>query len=254
MVRKLKDTPCLDAVRQAHRQGTALYISSAASIALSAFSIPVYEIFKVGEDPYWVDGLDFLRPFGMRLAIVPHWNNSEGGAELDTRFCYMGKTRFEQLRQKLPSEVVILGIDEHTACIMDFANALVSVDGKGGVHIVRDGHIIEFVSGDTFPTGLLGADPFDLQGKGTQLPTNATVSTEMLPSPTTTLNPSIEEDSLATRIPPQLIDTLLAVRAELRSAKQWLFADKLRDALTEFGIVVEDTPNGTQWYIPEEER
>src|SRR5262249_7720459 len=127
-------------------------------------------------------------------------------------------------------------------------------DGKGGVHIVRDGHIIEFVSGDTFPMDLLGTDTFDLQGTGIQLPTNTTISTATLPSPATTLNPSIEEDSLATKIPPQLIDNLLAIRAELRSAKQWPFADKIRNALTEFGIVVEDTPNGTQWYIPDEER
>jgi cysteinyl-tRNA synthetase len=100
---------------------------------------------------------------------------------------------------------------------------------------------------------LLGADPLNPQGRDTELPINATMSTETLPSPATTLNPSIEEDSLVTRIPPQLIDTLLAVRAELRSAKQWAFADKLRNALTEFGIVVQDTPDGTRWSIPEEE-
>ena len=68
----------------------------------------------------------------------------------------------------------------------------------------------------------------------------------VLPLLATTVNPWIEEDALATKIPPQLIDTLLAIRTELRSEKQWVFADKLRDALTEFGIVVEDTPTGTR--------
>ena len=253
MVQKLKDTLYLEAIHQAHNQGGAIYISSATSIAFSAFSIPVYEIFKVGADPYWLEGLDFLGPFGIRLAIVPHWNNNEGGAELDTRFCYMGKARFEQLRKKLPPGVVILGIDEHTACIMDFAHTLVSVEGKGGVHIVRDEHIVEFSTGETFPMSLLGADAFDQQGIGIQFPINTIVSTDSLPSPVTTLNPQIEEDSLATRIPPQLIDNLLTIRAELRSAKQWMFADKLRKALTEFGIVVNDTADGTRWYIHEEE-
>lgn len=253
MIRELKDTAYLNAIHQAHYAGTAIYVSSAASIAFSALSVPVYEIFKVGVDPYWLDGLDFLGRFGMRLAIVPHWNNNEGGAELDTRFCYMGQERFEQLRKKLPSGVVMLGIDEHTACIMDFVTTLVSVDGKGGVHIVRDGHIVEFNSGQTFPMSLLGADTFDLQGIGADLLVNATMNAEMLPSPATTLNPWIEEDAWATKIPPQLIDTLLAIRAELRSAKQWALADKLRDALTEFGIVVEDTPAGTRWHIPEME-
>jgi cyanophycinase-like exopeptidase len=253
MIRELKDTSYLDAIHQVHQEGAAVYVSSAASIAFSAFSVPVYEIFKVGEDPYWLDGLDFLGRYGMRLAIVPHWNNNEGGAELDTRFCYMGKARFEQLRKKMPSGVVMLGIDEHTACIMDFAHALVSIDGKGGAHIVRDGHIVEFVSGKTFPMSLLGADPFDLQGIGSELIGIAAMSSEVLPSPATTLNPWIEEDSLANKIPPQLIDTLLAIRAELRSARQWAFADKIRNALTEFGIVVEDTSDGARWHIPETE-
>jgi len=247
MVRKLKDTPYLDVVRQVHQRGGAVYIASATAIAFSAFSIPVYEIFKVGEDPYWLEGLDFLGPLGMRLAIIPHWNNNEGGAELDTHFCYVGKERFEQLCAKLPSGVVILGIDEHTACILDFARALVSVDGKGGVHVVRDGRMVEFGSGATFPMSLLGADPFDLQCMNTRLVTTTTIRTEILPADGWSGRPA------ATSIPPQLIDTLLTIRTELRRAKQWGFADKLRDSLTAFGIVINDTPDGTRWSVSEEE-
>jgi hypothetical protein len=250
MIRELQETPYLQAFYQAHAGGTAVYVSSAASIALSAFSLPVYEIFKVGMDPYWLDGLDFLGRFGMRLAIVPHWNNSEGGAELDTRFCYMGQERFAQLRQQLPADVVILGIDEHTACIIDFVQRLVVVDGKGGVHVVRDNHLLEYASGETFPLSLLGAAPFDFAKTGAEA-TLTTAMNELLPQPAMTLNPWIEEGAVASKIPPQLIEHLLAIRAELRSAKQWAFADKLRDALTAFDIVLEDTPDGTRWHLPE---
>lgn len=243
MIRELRATPYLDAVHQAHRAGAAVYVSSAASIALSAFSVPVYEIFKVGDEPYWNDGLDFLGAFGMRLAIVPHWNNSEGGAELDTRFCYMGQERFEVLRAKLPDGVIMLGIDEHTACVLDFATGQVTVDGKGGARVIRDERIIEFADGDTFPLALLRQDGADLPLE------HAVHLAARLPTPAATLNPWIEEDQLATRVPPQLIESILTIRRELRGAKQWQFADQLRDALIGIGIVIKDTPDGTTWEV-----
>ena len=56
-------------------------------------TIPVYEIYKVGEEPRWLDGLDLLgAATGLRAAVVPHYDNAEGGNH-DTRFCYMGERR-----------------------------------------------------------------------------------------------------------------------------------------------------------------
>lgn len=43
------------------------------------------------------------------------------------------------------------------------------------------------------------------------------------------------------------IDLLLSTRAELRQAKQYALADKIRDGLAAQGIVLEDTSQGTQW-------
>jgi cyanophycinase-like exopeptidase len=255
MIQELRDTAYLDAIRQANLAGTAIYVSSAATIAMSAFSVPVYEIFKVGVEPYWNDGLDLLGPFGMRLALVPHWNNSEGGAEVDTRFCYMGKDRFETLRAKLPDDVVMLGIDEHTACILDFATGAVAVEGKGGARVVRDDEIIEFANGEFFPMTLLGAaadESAAFRAGATDRVISAPVDAP-LPAPQATLDPWIEEDHLAARIPPVLVDTVLAVRTDLRTAKQFAFADRLRDALVEAGIAVEDTPDGPRWHVAEEE-
>jgi hypothetical protein len=251
MIRELKDTSYLDVIRNAHDNGTAICMSSAASIALGAFSIPVYEIFKVGEDLHWRDGLDFFRPFGMSLAIVPHWNNHEGGAEVDTRFCYMGQTRFEALRALLPSEVVVLGIDEHSACIMNFSSATVSIEGKGSAYIVRDGQLIAFSSGDTFPMRLLGAHAGNVQQSAASPSGRRVRSPEPLTPPGAMLDPRIEEEALGKKIPPQLIDAVLAVRTELRSAKYWVWTDQLRDALTACGIVVEDTSIGSRWYVAE---
>jgi cysteinyl-tRNA synthetase len=43
------------------------------------------------------------------------------------------------------------------------------------------------------------------------------------------------------------IQLLLDTRAQLRQAKQFELADQIRDGLAEQGIVLEDTPRGTQW-------
>ena len=43
------------------------------------------------------------------------------------------------------------------------------------------------------------------------------------------------------------IELLVSLRSDLRQAKQWQLSDKIRDRLTELGIVLEDTPKGTIW-------
>jgi cysteinyl-tRNA synthetase len=47
------------------------------------------------------------------------------------------------------------------------------------------------------------------------------------------------------------IDLLIAVRADLRAAKQWALSDKVRDSLKELGVQLEDSPEGTQWRYQE---
>jgi len=43
------------------------------------------------------------------------------------------------------------------------------------------------------------------------------------------------------------IELLLETRRALREAKQWALADKIRDRLSELGVVLEDAPKGTVW-------
>ncbi len=43
------------------------------------------------------------------------------------------------------------------------------------------------------------------------------------------------------------IDLLVSVRSDLRAAKQWALADKVRDQLAELGVVLEDSREGTTW-------
>jgi cysteinyl-tRNA synthetase len=43
------------------------------------------------------------------------------------------------------------------------------------------------------------------------------------------------------------VDLLVAVRTELRAAKQWALSDRIRDGLAELGIELKDGPGGTEW-------
>lgn len=63
--------------------------ASAAALTLGRFTLPVYEIYKVGEDPRWLDGLNILGEIGVNVALIPHYNNAEGGHH-DTRFLLYG--------------------------------------------------------------------------------------------------------------------------------------------------------------------
>jgi hypothetical protein len=139
------------------RDGGCVTLASAAAVGLGVCSLPVYEVYKVGEAPRWLDGLDLLSATGLRAAVVPHYNNAEGGTH-DTRYCYMGERRLRILEDLLPDGVDILGVDEHTAAIFDIDAGTVSVRGRGVVTWRRHGVSQRFENGTTIPvTDLAGA-------------------------------------------------------------------------------------------------
>ena len=127
-------------------RGGAVTMASAAALTLGRYTIPVYEIYKVGEAPRWLDGLDLLTPLGLPVAVVPHYDNAEGGNH-DTRFCYLGERRLEMLEAELPPEVFILGVDGHTALVLDLDAGSASVLGLGTVMVRKDGRSHVFPSG-----------------------------------------------------------------------------------------------------------
>ena len=125
-------TPIPQMILERVRSGASFIAASAAALTLGRFTLPVYEIYKVGEELHWVEGMDLLGRFGLNIVVIPHWNNAEGGTH-DTRFCYMGEPRLIRLEEMLPREIPILGVDEHTACILDFEEEKILVRGIGGV-------------------------------------------------------------------------------------------------------------------------
>ncbi len=118
--------------------GGVVVFASAAAVGLGEVALPVYEIYKVGQAPEWIGGLDLMRHAGLRAAVIPHYNNAEGGTH-DTRFCYMGERRLRVLEATLPDGCGILGVDEHTAGIIDVEVGSLSVRGRGRVTWRRDG-------------------------------------------------------------------------------------------------------------------
>ena len=146
-LRQWVDGPVPAALADRVREGGILTMASAAALTLGAVTIPVYEIYKVGADPSWLPGLDILGPAtGLRAAVVPHYDNAEGGNH-DTRFCYMGERRLRILEGQLPPGTFILGVDSHTALLLDLDRRTAAVSGLGGVTVRVDG------KGTVFPSG-----------------------------------------------------------------------------------------------------
>ena len=139
-IRQLRDSLAWYYLIARHCLGAVLVLASAATVALSACALPVYEIYKVGEDLHWIEGLDFFKLYGLQLVFIPHWNNHEGGAELDTSRCFMGQERFVRLMEMLPEEMTIIGLDEKTALIMDPSRCECQVRGLGMVTLLHTGH------------------------------------------------------------------------------------------------------------------
>jgi hypothetical protein len=128
--------------------GGCLVFSSAAALTLGRWTVPVYEIYKVGADPVWENGLDLLSQFGLNVAVIPHFDNAEGGTH-DTRYCYLGEQRLRVMEDQLPPDGWVLGVDEHTACIIDFDAGTATVTGLGVVTVRRHGRSATVPAGKT---------------------------------------------------------------------------------------------------------
>jgi cyanophycinase-like exopeptidase len=120
------------------RRGGAVTFASAAALTLGVATVPVYEVYKAGATPAWATGLDLLSEVGLRVALIPHYDNAEGGHH-DTRFCYLGERRLSMLEPELPEGAWVLGVDEHTALVLDLDAGTAVVEGNGTVTVRRDG-------------------------------------------------------------------------------------------------------------------
>ncbi len=266
-IRQLRDSLAWYYLIARHRLGAVLALASAATVAFSAYSLPVYEIYKVGEDLHWIEGLDFFSLYGLQLVFIPHWNNHEGGAELDTSRCFMGQSRFVALMEMLPEEMTIVGLDEKTALIMDPSRKECRVMGVGRVTLIhtghkhanhntrapmdisarlagsdedlrkiavrRDGHVHQYHDGQSFPMSEIGR--FHPYFPEASLPTAIWQAALEARSP----SPREKADT-----PPEEVLRIIDQRDAARQAGDWASADGYRKRIYELGWEIIDTREG----------
>jgi cyanophycinase-like exopeptidase len=257
--RQLRGSLAWDYLLARHQLGAALVLASAAAIAMSSRALPVYEIYKVGEDLHWKDGLNFFGPYGMDLVFVPHWNNTEGGEELDTSRCFMGQERFTRLMAMLPNTTRVIGLDETTALVMDLESGTGQVIGAGGVTVLhgehvhasyaqtidedanglsevnqqRGGHGHYYRNGESFPLSEIG--PFHSFPPGANLPPEIWQRARQAAMP--------DRSELASE-PPTEVVKLIKARKAARANKEWDISDSLRQQILALGWEVKDTRDG----------
>ncbi len=169
-----RGSPMPEALADKLAHGGVVIFASAAAVTVGRFSLPVYEVYKVGQPIHWLDGLDLLTPlgFGPNCVVVPHFDNAEGGTH-DTRFCYMGERRLRALEEMLPDDAWILGVDEHTALVADLDAREVTVTGRSGVTVRRRGISERFPAGTRVSLGELVAAAQGAPGTAPSVPGHA---------------------------------------------------------------------------------
>ncbi len=234
-VRQLRGSLAWDILRARHRMGAALVFASAATIAVGAWTLPVYEIYKVGEDVHTLPGLDLFADFGLSLSFIPHWNNTDGGAEVDTSRCFFGMERFDEWCALLPSGHTTLGVDEHTGLIFEFALGQCRVSGVSSVTLLRECNPKIYPANASFPLNELGeyhppASPEEgipaLVWKTIMDATSSGQANEEIPAG---------------------VLKLAEARRRARLRKDWAAADELRQQIESLGWRVDDTPDGLKF-------
>ena len=229
-----RDTTVYQTLVDRLNAGAQIVLASSATIAVSRYALPVYEIHKVGETPHWVEGLNLLKPYGLDLAIIPHYDNKEGRT-YDTRYCFMGAPRLLALEKLLPDSTVILGIDENTACTFDLEKKIVSVIGAGRVTIRHKGKEQHYREGDSFPFERL-------------TPAHAAEAKSQIPK---SKNPKIpiSTQSVQSLYVPSRIKEWARERDQLRAEKKFAESDRLRDRITTVGYSIKDSPTGATFSL-----
>jgi hypothetical protein len=236
--------------------GGTLCFSSAAVVTLGRYAAPIYEIYKVGTAPFWLDGLDLLAVAGLSCVAVPHFDNAEGG-NYDTRYCYLGERRLSLLESLLPDGVATLGIDEHTALILDLETDTAQVTGRGHAYwrhsgstrVIDNGSSIELQELRNCPISPQRRDPVpvasdsDVVTLAGLIEVTGPQSTEALAQLVRRAQRSNEFGVDVTA----LIDGIVALRQRAKAENNFQLADELRALLTDSNIEVRDERDATIW-------
>jgi len=238
--------------------GGTVCFSSAAVLTLGAFTAPIYEIYKAGSSLYWLEGLDLMKLLGLNCVVIPHFDNAEGG-NYDTSACYLGLKRLIDLENMLPPGTATLGIDEHTAVLIDFEEKTLQVEGRGNAYWRRSGSLKIMKAGEKHSlTDLIETGNSHIVGSKHLSDTNPISDIDFLIEQ---ISPQTDEAIKAVAAlaqlaerggegfinPTSLINALIEIRVSARTAGDYSLSDKIRDLLVDSNIEVSDTPRGITW-------
>jgi hypothetical protein len=135
--------------------------------------------------------------------------------------------------KQLPDDVVVIGIDEKTALVVDFEQDVCRTMGSGTVTIVRRDEVRRVERRGTFrPTDMgLVRRPDPSDGIPTDVWT-ASIAADATDSRPTEPSPAVLE--------------LLDARTAARAKRDWSNADRIRARIGELGWQVNDGPDGAQ--------
>lgn len=158
-IQQWSDTPIRNLLASKLKDGGVVTFASAAALTLGVRTVPVYEIYKVGVDPYWHDGLALLREIGVNASVIPHYDNAEGGSH-DTRFCYLGERRLRVLESVMSADEFIIGVDEHTGLVINLDEERAEVVGNSTVTLRKGDRQVTFAAGESFALQVLRSPEF----------------------------------------------------------------------------------------------
>ena len=212
-LRQWAGSPVARIITDKLHNGGIVTFASAAALTLGKSTVPVYEIYKVGQDVERLDGLDILSSIGINAAVIPHYDNSEGGNH-DTRFCYLGETRLQLFESMLDDDTYVLGIDEHTGLVINIDSAEATVVGNGTVTIRLRSQSFVFETGAVIPLASLQNPRVELslQGSDIEKRTQGTNFSQPDPSAPNSTNPS--DPSGARSSVPSSLEEALAIHVE----------------------------------------
>ena len=198
--------------------GGIVTFASAAALTLGKATVPVYEVYKVGQDVQKLDGLDILASIGINAALIPHYDNTEG-ANHDTRFCYLGEARLQMFESLLDAETYVLGVDEHTGLIIDIDAETATVVGNSNVTIRLRSESFAYPTGSVIPLSLLQSPMSLLTGAGDVSSSHsiaaAPIATIAEPAQANSLDSALAESIQQFDTAMKQRDALAAVRAVL---------------------------------------
>ena len=207
--------------------GGIVTFASAAALTLGKATVPVYEVYKVGQDVQALEGLDILAAIGINAALIPHYDNTEG-ANHDTRFCYLGEARLQMFESLLDADTYVLGVDEHTGLIIDIDAATATVVGNSNVTIRLRSESFVYPTGSVIPLSLLQSPTSLLTGSGDVSSSHSIaikpVATIAEPAQANSLDAALAESIQQFDQAMQQRDALAAVRAVLsleQSMQDW---------------------------------